>query len=408
MALGDLSEHASMTLTRQVDVNCPKVLLAIALIVAACAPQVTARHDSTQRERCAPPPNLQDGWEISRPGDVGMDSERLCAINAKVVSGALGNIHSVLVVRRGKLVFEQYFSGKDERFGTNLGVVDFKPTTLHDIRSISKTVTSLLFGIAIGEGKIPGVTTQVVEYYPEYSARMAPGLRAIRLEHLLTMTMGLEWDEESVSYDSLNSERQMDDAPDHRGFVLTRPIVAAPGEKFAYSGGATMLLSGVLEKATGVPIDQYARRVLFDPLGIREFDWIKFHNGDVIAHAGLRLTPRSLAKIGSLFLDQGKWNDRQIVSGEWIRQSVQSRAQANPGFEYGYQLWLGSTKADERKVAWIAAAGNGMQRIFVIPSIDVLVIITAGAYHDQGQQVVAMRIIDENVLPAITDWTRHN
>lgn len=280
---------------------------------------------------------------------------------------------------------------------------------MHDTRSISKTVTSLLFGIAIGEGKIPGVANQVVEYFPEYAGRLTPGINAIRLEHLLTMTMGLEWDEESVSYtDSLNSERQMDNATDHRFFVLTRPIVAAAGEKFAYSGGATMLLASVLEKATGVPIDQYARSVLFEPLGIRDFDWIKFGNGDVIAHAGLRLTSRSLAKIGSLYLSQGKWNDRQIVPAKWIRESVLPRAQANPGFEYGYQLWLGSTKADERKVDWVAAAGNGIQRIFVIPSVDILVIITAGAYNDENQQALAMRIIDEDVLPAITDWTSHN
>ena len=338
-----------------------------------------------------------------------MDSGRLCAIAEKVRSGALGNIHSVLVVRRGKLVFEQYFSGNDERWGNDLGIVDYKPTTLHDIRSISKTVTSLLFGIAIGEGKIPGVATHVVDYFPEYAGRMAPGLKSIRLEHLLTMTMGLEWDEESVPYrDSLNSERQMDDAPDHRGFVLARPIVAAPGEKFAYSGGATMLLASVLEKATGMPLDQYARSALFDPLGIRDFDWMKFNNGDVIAHAGLRLTPRSLAKIGTLYVSQGKWNNRQIVPAEWIRQSVLPRAQADPGFEYGYQVWLGSTKTDERKVAWLAAAGNGIQRIFVIPSVDVLVIITAGAYGDHNQQAVAMRIVDENVLPAITNWTSHN
>lgn len=333
-----------------------------------------------------------------------MDSERLCAVNARVRSGELPNIHSVLVVRHGKLIFEQYFSGKDERWGEALGIVDFGPTILHDVRSISKSVTALLFGIAVGEGKIAGVDAHVVDYFPDYAELIQPGIKAIRLEHLLTMTMGLEWDEDIPYSDPLNSERQLENAVDHRRFVLTHPIAAAPGEKFVYSGGATTLLAAVIEKATGIPVDRYARRVLFEPLGIRDVDWIKFENGEPVAASGLRMTPRGLAKIGSLYLSEGKWNNRQIVPANWIRESVRPRAQANPGFEYGYQLWLGSTTAGATNVRWAAAVGNGVQRIFVIPSLDLLVIITAGNYHGPDQQALAMRIVDEHVLPAVTNW----
>jgi CubicO group peptidase (beta-lactamase class C family) len=371
----------------------------------ACAGPVAVCQHAGKHEECAVPSQLRDGWGVARPGDVGMDSGRLCAINSRVRSGELASIHSVVVVRRGKLIFEQYFPGKDERWGKALGIVDFKPTTLHDVRSISKSVTSLLFGIAVGEGKIAGVEARVADYFPEYAKRIQPGIKAIRLQHLLTMTMGLEWDEEGVPYtDPLNSETQMDNAVDHRGFVLTRRIVAPPGKKFAYSGGATTLLAAVIEKATGLPVDRYGRIVLFEPLGIHDVDWIKFENGEPIAHGGLRLTPRALAKIGALYLSEGRWNNRQIVPASWIRESVRPRAQANPGFEYGYQLWLGSTTAGARKVDWAAAAGNGGQRIFVIPSLDMLVIITAGNYDGPDQQALAMRIVDEHVLSAVTHW----
>ena len=381
-----------------------RLLFAVPIMLFTGAPSVDGRQQTGQREKCEPPARQNDGWETSRPSNVGMDSERLCAVNAKVRSGDLPNIHSILVVRHGKLVFEQYFRGKDERWGESLGIVDFKATTLHDVRSISKTVTSLLFGIAVSEGKIAGVDGRVVDYFPEYAQRLQPGINAIRLEHLLTMTMGLEWNEDVPYDDSLNTERQLDSVVDPRGFTLTRPIVAAPGERFAYSGGATTLLAAVVEKAAGVPIDRYGRSVLFEPLGISDFDWNKFDNGEPIAHWGLRLTPRALAKVGFLFLSEGKWKNRQIVPAGWITESVRARAQADPGFKYGYQLWLGSTTAGGRKVAWAAAAGNGGQRFFVIPSLDMLVIITAGNYNGPNQQATAMRIVDEHVLAAVKDW----
>ena len=215
--------------------------------------------------------------------------------------------HAVLVQQQGRLLAEAYFTAEDKPSGDWIArSVAFDADTLHDMRSISKSVVALLVGIAHGQGKID-TERPVMDWFPEHAALATPQRQAIRLQHLLTMTAGLEWNETGVSYANLNnSETRMGLSLDPVGYVLSREMVAEPGRRFEYSGGATLLLAEILERATGKPIDAYARETLFLPLGIERFEWRQHILwGKPLPFSGLRLTPRSMIVVGQLMLDKG-------------------------------------------------------------------------------------------------------
>jgi CubicO group peptidase (beta-lactamase class C family) len=344
---------------------------------------------------------MADGWPVAAPDTAGMDATILCGVVGRVRAGELPNVHGVLVARRGTLVLEEYFAGPDEHRGRRLGVVEFGPRTLHDLRSVSKSVVSLLFGIARAEGKIGALDRPVLDHFPEYADLRTPEKSRIELQHILTMTMGVEWDENRSYRDPLNSETQMDAAPDRYRFVLTRPAVTPPGETYRYNGGATALIAAVVQRATGRKLVDYARDVLFRPLGIDDAEWITYPDGDPIAASGLRLRPRDLAKIGQLYLSGGRWDGRPVAPADWLRESIRPKVDLDGGGQYGYQWWLGRSTVRDRTVAWAAARGNGGQALFVVPDLELLVVVTAGNYNDPSLRRVPLDILDQHVLPAV-------
>ena len=349
----------------------------------------------------------QAEWRTARPETVGVDQAALAQLAADVRAGRYSNIHSVLVVRRGRLVMEEYFAGEDERRGQPIGRVQFDAETLHDVRSVTKSVTSILMGIAIAQGKIPGgVEAPALDFFPEYADLRTPERQAIRLRHLLTMTAGLEWDEHSRPYsDPRNSEREMDAAPDPVRYVLERPIVAPPGARFEYSGGNTAVLARIIERSVGKNLDAYAEEVLFRPLGIARHEWLTDQTGAPLAASGLRLRPRDMAKLGLLYLNDGRWRGRQIVPQDWVRASLSPHivvSERPTGFQrYGYQWWLGTARRGEESVAWSCAVGWGGQRILLVPSEDMVVVITAGMYGDPRQTDLTFEIMLDRILPAV-------
>jgi CubicO group peptidase (beta-lactamase class C family) len=286
----------------------------------------------------------------------------------------------------GKLVFERYFSGPDEIQSRRVGNVTFDADTLHDMKSVSKSVASLVLGIAIERGLIRSVNEPLLSFFPELSDLRSPEKDSLRLVHALTMTMGLRWVEATPStgdYD--NDEARTHMARDPCRYVLGLPATASPGQEFFYNTGALTLVSAIIRKATGRPLDEFARANLFEPLGITSAEWNRV-KGDTDAGGGLRLRPRDMAKIGQLVLAGGRWNDRQVVSKAWIDASATQRTEATSNYSYGYLWWLGRSPFNGREIHWVGALGRGGQSIRIVPELDFLVAVTAGYYQDYSPQ----------------------
>jgi CubicO group peptidase (beta-lactamase class C family) len=328
----------------------------------------------------AVPAILGDGWERREPFQSGFDADRLRTVLAGMMGGEL-NLHSVVVERHGRLVAEVYRRGKDKSvyslFALNR---DFGPTVLHDTRSVGKSVVSLLLGIAKGQGKLGDLATPVLDFYPEHGDLVTPERKAITLEHLLTMSSGLAWSEGS---DAPDDEHRLYWKWSPYRYVLSRPVVASAGSTFNYNSGGTAILADILVKVTHTPLKDFARAALFEPLGIRDWEWVSDLHGRPMAFTGLRLRPRDMAKIGRMVLDHGQWRGRQIVPADWIASSLRPRIRTGlDGLQYGYQWWLGTVAWRGRELTWGAAFGNGCQRVFLVPDLDLTVVVTAGAYGD--------------------------
>jgi CubicO group peptidase (beta-lactamase class C family) len=349
------------------------------------------------------PAMVADGWDAATPDDVGLDPAVLSGIGPRFQGSTDVNVHAVLVIRHGKLAYERYFTGQDERLGHSLGTVTFGPDVKHDLRSISKSVTALILGIAIGKGQIAGIDQAVLPLLPEYSDLRTPEKDRITIRDLLTMSQGLAWNEDLPYSNPLNTEIQMDLAADPVRFTLSRPVETPPGAVFNYSGGSAMIIGRLLRKATGQPLDALARETLFTPLGITDFEWDPVASGEPAAASGLRLRPRDTAKIGQLVLDHGAWHGRQIVPADWIAASIAPSINARDLWFYGFQFWLGRSLVHGKEVDWAAGVGYGGQRLFIVPALDLVVLVHAGLYHSSSQGQVPLSILNRFVLPAITD-----
>jgi CubicO group peptidase (beta-lactamase class C family) len=343
---------------------------------------------------------LADDWQSIAPAEAGFAPDVGARLDAAVARGDFANLHAVVVVRHGKLVLERYHAGRDERWGQPLGTVTFGPEVKHDIRSISKSIVGLLYGIALAEGKVPALERPLVDQFPAYEDLAAdPARRRMTIAHALSMTLGTEWDESLPYSDPRNSEIAMEMARDRYRFVLDRPIVAEPGSRWIYNGGTTAVLGHLIAEGTGTPLVDFARARLFEPLGVRDIDWVLGTNGEPAAASGLRMRPRDLAKIGQLVLDRGRRGGRQVVPADWLEESLKPRIPVEDGLEYGYQWWLGRSPEDGQP--WIAGFGNGGQRLSVIPGRDLVVVVMAGNYNAPDSWKLPTAIMSEILMPAL-------
>ena len=318
-------------------------------------------------------------------------------IYAAVREGHAPDIHGVVVIQDGRLVVERYFEGPDEGLGRPLGRIAFEPGTLHDLRSVTKSIVGLLYGIALHQGKVPAPDAPLLAQFPEYADLAAePARRRLTVGHALTMTLGLEWDESIPYSDPANSERAMEAAADRHRFTLERQIVAEPGRTYRYNGGASALLALLISKGTGRDLEDFARAALFDPIGIGRTEWHRGRDGLPLAAAGLRMTPRDLARIGRLVLDGGRWDGKPVVPAVWLRESFKPHVAIEGDRFYGYHWYVSTTPRRQ-----ITAIGNGGQRLFVLPDQCVAVAIAAGAYNRPDQSKAPLALLNEVVLPSL-------
>ncbi|HEY0609546.1 MAG TPA: serine hydrolase, partial [Chitinophaga sp.] len=310
-----------------------------------------------------------------------VNAGKIQALAAEIEKGTYPNIHSLLISRNNKLVYENYWPGKDEHWAIPVGVVPHSKDSLHDIRSISKSIVSACVGIAIQQGKIKSVDQKVLDFFPQYAAQDTGLKSALTVKHLLTMSSGFVWNED-VPYDNPeNSEVRMIRSADPVGFVLTQPMEAPPGQVWKYNGGTTQLLAAILERSTGKKIDQFAKEYLFAPLGITQSEWMRYPGTDMPAAAsGLRLRSRDLLKFGLLYSNNGLWKGKQVVPASWVNESMQDQVKRRGG-AYGYQFWIWYVEAGNKQLRVVNCVGNGDQRIIFDKENNLVVVITAGNYN---------------------------
>jgi len=353
------------------------------------------------------PEETGDGWETATPADVGLDEDILCSAVTAILRSEYRNIHSFLIVKDDRLVFEAYFDGYDYQYSAprhHGALVHWNKDTPHNMHSVTKSVTSILFGIALDQGYISNVDETMFSYFPQYADIRNAKNETITLEHLLTMTSGLQWNEENVPLESSKNDLiQMAWSLDPIAYILSKPVIATPGYTYYYSGGNTNLIGEVIREATGLRMDTFSKQYLFDPLGISQYEWSYFRNGVVYASGDIFLRPRDMAKLGYLYLNGGMWQGQRIASEGWISESTYEHVTFSPPSDYsgyGYQWWIKTFTPDSQSVDVFFASGWGGQRIFVIPDMDMVVVFTGANYmtYEPPEE-----IISRFVLPAVSD-----
>lgn len=343
-------------------------------MAAACAsPIKTTTPVATPRVYTAPvgtPHWPLDDWSTSKPEMLGMDPDRLSEL-VEIIPRRAPKLSSLLIVRSGDIVLEQYFGGR-------------KADEAKEVYSVTKSVIATLIGIAIDNGFIRGVDVSLSEFFPEQEPDNAsPDKARLTLENILTMTTGYRWSEDDI--DTLYN------SPDWTQFMLDLPVEQPPGSQFNYCTGCSHLLSAVLQRATGMDAHAFARQFLFEPIGIRDSQWSGDTQGMPIGGWGLQLTPRDLARFGYLHLHQGMWDGRQVVSPKWVQTATKIHVLLEEGWGYGYQWWIRDS------IQGYAALGMDGQMVAIIPAADLVVVFTAV----EADHEVEFKMIEDYILPAV-------
>ena len=364
-----------------------------------------------------PPENINDGLDVGTLDEVNIDFELIERAMSDINRGKYGEVHSMLVFKDDKLVLEEYFEGYKYQWDApdHRGeLVTWNRSMPHVLQSVTKSITSACVGIAIDKGFIESAHQSVFDYLPEHQHLNTDGKDGITIEHLLTMTSGLEWMEWNAPYSSRDNpivEIWFQDAEQNKDpftFVLEGSLIDEPGTSFRYYGGNQIVLGGIIENATQMDIDEFSGKYLFEPLGIDSFDWwLRYPSGVIEAAGGLRMTPRDMVKIGVTYLNNGVWNGTRVVSEEWVEKSATPFADNKgidvPGTDkrdvgYSYSWWTKTFSNSGEEINMFYAAGWGGQNIFVFPDLNAVVVVTGGTYTSSTR---TFTLLERYIIPAI-------
>ena len=365
-----------------------------------------------------------ESWPVSTPQAVGLDPKVLADLDAAIAAGKYGYIDSMLVIRHGKLAYDRSYRrdygqiyGKEAKEPSALNALDptgpynyfnpwwhpfYRRGDLHTLQSVTKTVTSVIIGVATACGEFPDLATPILKFFDESKvANIDERKRRVTIRHLLTMTGGFDWNEELPYNDPNNSASLMEASFDWVQFAVDRKMAREPGTVFNYNSGETQLLSYIFRVATGRDIEEYAAEHLFAPLGIERFFWKRSPSGLIDTEGGLYLHPHDLAKIAYLYLKKGVWEGRRIVIPEWVADSVSPKIEVDKsGVKYGLKWWL-FPYGDGSRSAW-AGSGFGGQMPIVVPEHDLVLVIT-GWNILPGRPDLSHREAIDRVVSAIVD-----
>lgn len=356
------------------------------------------------------------GWPKGTPAEMGLDEKVLAAFDADLASGKYGLIDSFQVFRCGEEVFERKYAhdygqiyGREAKTKGPLNArltgpynyfdPEWHPfyhsTDIHSMQSITKTVTSVILGVAITRGDFKaGLDTPVPRFFDVAKVKnIDDRKRRMTLKDVLTMTTGLDWNEEVSYSDPRKDSTRMEATDNWVQYVIDKPMAAEPGTVFNYSSGATELLAHIFQKETGQDIDAYGEKYLFAPLGIKHY-WKRTYLGVADTEGGLYLDGGDLAKIGYLYLRNGMWGGKQIVSREWVKESLAPNVAAGGGFRYGFSWWLYPL---DGKYVWMGR-GFGGQRLMLFPDDDLVAVLTG---WEVLKDPAPIRDLIDRLLPAI-------
>jgi len=333
------------------------------------------------------PLQLNDGWKVSRL----KDCKNLQELERNILSKKLIKTHSILIAQKGKLVYEKYFGG-------------FTYNTPHDQRSASKSISSALIGIAIDKKMIKSDEEFLYNFLPKESQYTKDSLKSlIKISDLLTMSSGLDAVDFGIKRTSLASEPAYQNSSDWLKTVLEAPMINNPGDEANYGSANPYLLGVSLNNILQQPLELFIDQQLLSPLGISNYTIQKDRTGIPYFGGGMYITPRDMLKFGQLYLNKGKWNGKRIVSKKWVQKSFKNYRELKNTKDkngYGYLWWHKTYKVNKKEIRTIEARGAGGQYIFVIPILDVVVVITSGNYKN-GKFQQPEKIIEQYILPSL-------
>ncbi|HUX55985.1 MAG TPA: serine hydrolase [Bacteroidales bacterium] len=358
------------------------------------------------------PANINDGIQVGSLKEVNMDSNLIAKAVGRICRGKYKELHSMLIYKNDKLVLEEYFSGHKYQWdaqGYRGELVNWNRDMFHSTMSCTKSFTSACIGIAVYQGFIADVHQSIFDYLPDHQYLKTDNREYITIEHLLTMTSGLAWDEWGAAHGTSANDidRLYFECEDPVKCVLERPWWKEPGQLFTYNGGGMVILAEILRNATNMNIDEFSMKYLFQPLGIDSTQWTQYENGMYDAAGSLKLTPRDMLKLGVTYLNDGVWNGTRIISSEWVEKSSKSynnNVGIKPPLEdsgesgYAYSWWTSVLSHAGDEIQIFRADGWGGQAIMVFPELDMVVVFTGGNYSAKSS---LFEIIEKYVLPAV-------
>jgi CubicO group peptidase (beta-lactamase class C family) len=344
----------------------------------------------------------EQDWEYTSFSEEGLNPTRFELLKKHIHDGTFKNVDSLVVVKAGKILIEEYFN-------------DFDRNTLHEIRSATKSIGSALMGIAIDHDYVSGIQDKLYSYFPNRKPFKNWDVRKndITIEHVLNMTTG--FDSNDMSNSSEGNESNLIQAADIIQFMLDLPMVKDPGKQWAYSTGSAHLIGAIIENAADISVQEFARSFLFEPLHITRYRW---NTAGGIAHTGggFWMLPLDMAKFGQLYLNKGFWKGKEIISKEWIDESIKTNIKVAKDLNdlglgfltkvakdlgHGFLWWKRTFHIDSRPFSAIAAQGNGENYIFVFPDEELVVVLTGSMYNSISGLVQTSKLMNEYILPAV-------
>ena len=366
-------------------------------------------------------------WQYSNPEGEGLNISKIKILSDEFRNGMHGYVDAFLLIKNGKIVHEEYYENDYAELTKNLKSEQskilwenygdaakpiynyfdpkwhpyYKDTDLHTIQSVSKSVTSALIGIAIERGEIDGLNEKIAQYFPNHSSQFIDPLKSkITIEDLLTMRAGIKWDESSHAYTNpMNNAASMENSNNWIDYILSLPMEYKPGEKFVYNSGITVLLSHILQEASGMHANEYAEKYLFNKLGIQDYFWKKTPNNLTDAEGGLYLSTRDFAKIGMLYLNDGRWNGSPVITNEWVELTMSPDTDIEESSrKYGYQWWLVPYENNQEK--WMySGSGYGGQYLLIVPEYQLVMVFNGWNIFDIPRP--SIEYLSQRVLEAI-------